>query len=233
MLAAVLAAGCNQPPKESAKAPAPKEAPKTPPPDDQPISFNVAYNGEEDGETSNFDFRAVWGDWKHEQQLLDMSSKEPQPAKFETVCGTTVFTPVFSGSKGQYRVKLSDPAGKLMGEFDVVDTAKQVKLAGKSTPGYKQSFISFDEERRVTVYQIQEKQGPKLGRKTGVLFIGTGWKQVDSAKKRELVGKYDFPKLDVMVLPPDWMADNDIENAIDSLKRGTATAAGVTDMAGK
>ena len=78
----------------------------------------------------------------------------------------------------------------------------------------------------MTAYSLREKDGKKLGDEVGVLFIGEGWKEVDASKKKTHEGKYEFPKVDMVILPAEWMEYNEINQTFRTLKRGKVSSAG-------
>jgi hypothetical protein len=228
----VYAGACDKPATQQVvkQPPAPAAPELQPdPPANQEVSVNLIYAGEaEDAGKVGFDFRVLSGNWKSNKKTLEMASHAPVSSKLDLGCVTAKVQPVFPGGRQcQYVVKIMDREGALMGDFRIVGTGKQVKLADTATPGYSSTFVYFDPSRYITAYSLQQRKGKKLGPKVGVLFVGEGWEAVDAAKAHTVSGKFEFPKVDMVILPAEWMDENEINLTFRTLKRGTATAAGV------
>lgn len=228
----LLAASCNEA-RETYTADAGRqpvyERPQLEPPPDQEVSVNLIYSGEtDDAGKVGFDFRVLWGEYKNSREELTMASRSPGSAQFDLGFVETKVLPVFpGGQEGHYKVRMLDKSGSLMGEFDITGTGKQVKPSGAATPGYSQRMVFYDRTRYLTCYRLQEQKGSSLGKQIGVIFIGQGWEAVDASKSKVVEGKYDFPKVDMVVLPHEWMEYNDINLAQRGLKRGRESVAGV------
>jgi hypothetical protein len=219
---------------KTAAKPAPKQqAPPVPSvmpsaPADQEISINLICAGVAPGSNKvDFDFRALWGEWKNTRQTMELASFQSGTSKLDLEFAKLHVSPKFvSGTKGKYTVKVQSKNGGTMGQFDITDSGKPVKLVAASTPGYTQRLVFFDQERRLSAYRIQKTGGGRVSDAMGVLFVGQGWNSVELGKAKVQGGGPEFPKIDMVILPKEWMDTKDITQTMRTLKRGEVVNGG-------
>jgi hypothetical protein len=205
-------------------------APVAPPPADQEISVNLNFLGKEDGGKLGFDFKAAWGDYKTTGDSLSIPASGGGRTSMDLgIAKVTIEPKLTSKTKGKYTVDLKDPSGKLIGRYDINDSGKQVNLTSTSTPGYSQKLMYFDPERRLTGFKVMrgtETKGKRPEELFGVIFVGKGWTTSETFKGVDMSKGYVFPEVDVVVLPPAWVQNNDMSRTCHTLKLGTVVDGG-------
>jgi hypothetical protein len=207
-----------------AAAPAAAKAGKDIPPD-QEISVNLVFAGldkQSKAKNLDFNFKALWGEYRTESKPLSMpASAGKSEARLNLdVAKMRVVPKVVSATHGKYEVELTDPAGSLIGRFDIKDSGKQVEML-KSPTKYRTDLVYFHPERRLTGFAVY-KAGTREA-EMGLIFVGKGWAEVEKTKKLDLSKGYIFPEVDLVVLPKAWMQDNEMKETCNTLKRGNVS----------
>lgn len=208
----------------SGTAPASAKAGKDIPPD-QEISVNLVFAGvDRQSASKNLDFtvKALWGEYKDTAKEISMpaSAGKGEASLNLDVARMRVVPKVVSATRGKYEVELTDPAGSLIGRFDIKDSGKQVEIV-KPPNKYRTDLVYFHPERRLTGYAVY-KAGTREA-EMGLIFVGKGWAEVEKTKKLDLSKGYIFPEVDLVVLPKAWMQDNEMKETCNTLKRGNVS----------
>lgn len=204
--------------KEVAKIEKEARAAQVPP--DEPIYVALHYAGQNAAAKSEFLFTANWGTWRTKEEKLELASGASGSRSIDLEWGKLEISPLFTGKRaGHYRVKLS-AGGKQLAGFTVTSAGKPPELEKVATPGYELTLVLHDPERRVTCYRVRQTSGGKRKDVCGILLMGKGWAAVEDSKIRKSEHPYDFPEIEVIVLPREWMEGNDISHVLSMFKRG-------------
>jgi hypothetical protein len=209
-----------------------KAKPEAPPPADQEISVNLLFRGADESGGNNrqlqFDFYALWGEYKKIAEPVSMTVGTPEPAKLDLGTAKLQIVPkVRGGDKGMYDVTLQDLGGSTIGRWTILESGKQVTMA-KRGKGYDINLVSFDPEKRVTGYLVGTTR-PGYGKVDpayGVIFVGKGWSFVEEHTEQDTTKGMSFPEVDIVVLPKAWFDGRNYREALKDLKSGQAVGGG-------
>ena len=221
MLLVIFAAGCNpMGAKQGAKSGTQATASaggsadsEAPPPEDQEISVNLLFRGADNTENGkpsgnlNFDFVALWGEYKRIDKSLAMPPSSSQNVALDLAGAKLYVKPrVNKAPYGMYDVQMLDGSGKVAGKWSITESGKQVATSG-SAQGYDCNLFLFEPEKRITAYLISKpRPGYAKGEpKWGVVFVGKGWSWVENATPPDLSKGYLFPEVDLIVLPAAYL----------------------------
>jgi hypothetical protein len=180
------------------------------------ITVYLDYLGAEDNGPASFNFRYKWGTWQQKEQPLTVGKGEGGSATLDLDIVSLRIRPLFGNSrKCRYEVTVTDPGGRRMGQFEIVDAAKAVRLADSGNSGYFPEVVFFEQEKQLTAFRF--RQPGKRVDALGLLFVGRGWTSAQT-EAGVTKGAYTFPSVDLAVLPKEWMANNDIKQLVRGLK---------------